>query len=78
MSEGGEDKILEIAKAMRAAPAAALMTAGIYGGQFAKLYPDPYIDIAVGSCLIALWLGILLTALLGFTQLVDWVWPRAR
>jgi hypothetical protein len=67
-----DDKFLELAKGARVAPGAALMTAGMYGGQYAKLFPDPYIDLAVSGCLAALWLGIFLVGLLGVTQLIDW------
>jgi hypothetical protein len=67
-----EDNILELAKAARTAPSAALMAAGIYGGQYAKLYPDAYVELAVSGCLFAFWTGVILTALMGCTHLIDW------
>jgi len=48
------------------------MAAGIYGGQYAKLYPDAYVELAVSGCLFAFWTGVILTALMGCTHLIDW------
>lgn len=69
-----DDQIVEIAKNSRSAPGATLMAMGVWAGQNVKQFPEPYIDLAVGSCLVAFWMGMLLLVAAGCTQLIDWVY----
>lgn len=68
------DGLVELAKAAKAVPQALLFSVGIWGGPYAKGFPEQYVEAAGGLCLGASAIG---AALLVFAAIKVTIYPDA-